>query len=510
MRSWTIGRCALALAFVGAPVGAAWAAETGTETDCADKVDNDADGFTDCADSDCYADAACAADGGAENTDARCSDWIDNDGNGHVDCDDNACYGPGVTVCQGSWDAERAGGPGEGPGGTQAMPELPPGASFEDMIGKMGDVDGERNDQDCSDGVDNDGDGYIDCADFGCRFDPSVTVCREQPGMRFSVVSFITAGYDFEEEEFDVIFRTLQARVFGPIPLIQDSFFLLSMRLEKTPRLSFAMFQVPLGGGHFMNINSGGGGLSSGPIRSASKQLLVEQPFYLYSAFEQGNGAAIDIGGPVTSDGKLQYRTFLAGGSGRFAGNVGGRFFSFDNTNFTWSLGAQLSLNLIGFTSRWDSPMLYTKVPTALGFVLGFKYDQRAQERYPAMNAQGIFRSGQFIALAETYVKRELEFESWQYAYNLQLGYLLVPKHLLLAADIGQFIAGEMTNPPAVEETDIRRQNNELQWRVGLHWYYWRSIGVMSLIYTDSLTAGRNGNPDVVERTLQLTAQYRF
>ncbi|MEZ4410104.1 MAG: hypothetical protein R3A52_27050 [Polyangiales bacterium] len=37
----------------------------------------------------------------------------------------------------------------------------------------------EDNDAACSDGRDNDGDGYIDCMDFNCSRNPAVTVCRE-------------------------------------------------------------------------------------------------------------------------------------------------------------------------------------------------------------------------------------------------------------------------------------------------------------------------------------------
>ncbi|PKN57881.1 MAG: hypothetical protein CVU56_08615 [Deltaproteobacteria bacterium HGW-Deltaproteobacteria-14] len=499
----------LALGLGGAYIPLARAAEAPPkESSCTDGVDDDGDTVTDCADADCYADPACQPDGAPENTDGRCSDWIDNDRDGHLDCDDADCDGPGITVCKGSWDKQQA---ATGGGGSAAgLPTIPDGASFEDLLGKMGDIDGERNDQDCADGVDNDNDGATDCADFGCRFDPNVLVCREAPSVRFSVVSFIESNYDFGTEQPDVFFKTLQLRAFGPMPFIQDSFFLLSARFEKTPRLTFAMFQVPIGGGNYLNINSGGGGLSSGPIRSASKQLLIEQPFYLYSAFEQGSGAAVEVGGPIAKDGSLNYRAYVAGGAGRFSGNVGGRYFTYDNTNFTYSVGAQLGINAIGHISRWDSPLLYVPSPTALGFQIGAKYDQRAQERYPAFNLQAVYKSGPFIGIVEGYLKRELEFESWQGAYNVQVGILAVNKTLLLAADFGQYLASSMKNPPAVAETDIRRQDDQLQWRVAVHWYFWRNIGVLSLLYDDHLTTDNATGEDTHDRILRLIAQYRF
>jgi hypothetical protein len=338
-----------------------------------------------------------------------------------------------------------------------------------------------------------------------------VSVCRENPGIRFSVVSHITQSYDIEKDVADTRFSTLQLRAFGPIPFIQDSFFLVSMRAERTPRLTFAMFQIPLGEGHYMNVNSGGGGLSTALIRSASKQLLIDSPFYLYNAFEQGNGAAIEVGGPLDDEGMFEYRVFGAGGSGRFNGNVGGRYFTFDNTNYTWSFGAQLGIDLVGSLTRWDNPMLYTPVPTSVGLTVGAKYDQRAQERFPAANVNLTARTGRLIAQAETYLKRELEFGSWEIAYNVSLGYLLWDKTILLAADFGQYLPGEMDNPPAVAETDVARQLDELQWRVGAHWYFWRNIGVLSAVYSDRTLANEEeGAPDVHERLLKLVAQYRF
>ncbi|MFO0747238.1 MAG: hypothetical protein U1F43_16465 [Myxococcota bacterium] len=483
------------------------------EKDCADGIDNDGDTVLDCGDNDCIDFPACKPDGQIENTDKRCSDWIDNDQDGHIDCDDDDCFASGITVCQGSWDKSH--GAANKLGGSavdnDALPDLPPGASVEDLLGKGNDKDGERSDEVCADGIDNDGDGATDCADLGCRFDPTVSVCRENPGVRFSVVSHISQIYDIEADTMDTRFTVLQLRAFGPMPFIQDSFFLVSMRAERTPRLTFAMFQVPIGKGHYLNINSGGGGLSTALIRSASKQLLIDSPFYLYNAFEQGNGAAVEVGGPLDSGGTLDYRVYVAGGSGRSNGNVGGRFFTFDNTNYTWSVGAQVAIDLVGHLTRWDNPLLYTPVPTAVGMSLGVKYDQRAQERYPALNLNLTARSAGFIGSAELYGKRELNFGSWQAAYNVSLGYLIVDKTLMAAADFGQYIPGDLGDPPSVAQTDIARQLKELQWRLGLHYYYWKNVGVLSAIYTDRTVANSvEGAADTHERTVKLVAQWRF
>jgi len=491
-----------------------------TETSCTDRVDNDGDGLHDCGDSDCKDNAVCQSDGDPENSNARCSDWIDNDSDGFIDCNDKDCEEDSVTVCKGSWT-----GPLEGTGANSAsqsqndadLPEVGKGQSIEDYIGKGDDKDGERNDVLCSDGVDNDEDGKTDCADFGCRFDPSISVCRGNPGMRFSIVANVAFDYDIEEQKPDTRFSKLQLRSFGPMPFIQDSFYLISMRAEKTPRLTFAMFQIPLGKGHFLNVNSGGGGLSNATVLSSAKQLLLDAPYYMSSAFEQGNGAAAEVYGPLF--GGMRYRAYVAGGSGRFAGNVGGRYFADDNDNYTWSVGGQLGFNLVGQYSRWDSQFLYTTVPTTLAFQTGAKYDVRAQERYTAFNTLMIFRWKRVALAAENYTKREFNFKSWQTAYNIRAGFLIWPRHLLLGADFGQFLPGEMEDPPQEEGYDLRKQIEETQWRVALHWYFWRNVGVATLTYSDTTKTAAEGvySPSSGEtsevlhdRKVKLVVQYRF
>jgi hypothetical protein len=505
------------------------------ETACADGQDNDGDSLLDCADDDCAKAANCQPDGGAENSDARCSDWVDNDGNGSMDCDDVACMGPGLTACLGSFD-RKAGvaAPAQAVGAPTASTAQVTQADM-DRMGTGDDVDGERNDLMCSDGVDNDGDGAVDCADLGCRYSPEVTICRGSRGMRFSIVGALAQSYhnpiaglrsilnpelenilgpdDGSEHFMDTRFTKLQLRSFGPIPLIQDSFYLVSMRAEKTPRLTFAMFQMPLGGGHYMNLNSGGGGLSNALILSSAKQLLLDAPYYLYSAFEQGNGAAVEVGGPIKlgRPGLLKYRVFAAGGSGRFAGNVGGRYFTYENTNYTYSVGAQVAANLIGFTSRWDSPFLLTPAATAVALRLGAKYDQRAQERYPAVNMGLSARSGRMIGGAEVYAKQEINYGSQQTAWNVQFGYLAIKKTLMIAADFGQFRATPFTVEPDQLETDLRKIRDQQQWRIAAHYYFWGNIGVASLVYNDHLQAeAASGAEAKHEQSIKLVAQYRF
>ena len=513
------------------------------ESVCNDGKDDDGDLVFDCGDADCKSDPACQPDGNPESTEARCSDWLDNDDDGYLDCDDNDC--DNTDACKGSWDLRgvpasggsvsggggvpsSAGGAGGSSGGS--VPELAPGQTEADLIGVGDDADGERNNVSCSDGFDNDNDGQIDCADLGCRLDTQVTVCQSSGDFRFSAVARVSQGFvlnddaalavdengdvlDGQElERFDTTFDVLQLRVLGQMPFIQNSFFLLSMRAERTPRLTFALFQVPLGKkGHYLNVNSGGGGLSLELIRSVHKRLLADPAFYVYNAFEQGNGAAVEAGGPIDKRGKFLFRTFLAGGSGRFAGNVGGRFFPDNNRRYTYSGGAQIRYNAVGYFTRFDSPFLYTPVPLTVSLALGAKYDQRAQERYPAANLQFVFRWKRIILLAESYGKRELEFRNWQVAYNAQLGVLAWNKRLMLAGDFGQYLATDFEDPPADLQADLRRQLRELQYRFAMHWYLWKNVFYGTIIFRDRRVepvAPRTGIQ--VAQDIRLLLTYRF
>jgi hypothetical protein len=478
---------------------------------CDNGKDDDDDTVYDCGDADCFDNPACQPDGQPENSNKRCGDWIDNDGDGHLDCDDSDCFDVGITICEGSYDKMQRGASGD-EDVVDDIPELGAGMSVEDLIGTGSDNDGERNDVLCSDGIDNDDDGRTDCADFGCRFDPTVTVCQGDPDFRFSVVARGAQTYEVKEKVMDTRIETLQLRAFGPMPLINDSFFLLSMRADKTPRLTFAMFQIPLGkNGHYLNVNSGGGGLSIELVRSAHKRLLLDSAFYLYNAFEQGNGAAVEVGGPIDSKGKVLYRTFAAGGTGRFSGNVGGGFVSDDNSNYTYTAGGQLHFNVIGYHSRWDSSMLFTPAPLTLSTAIGAKYDQRAQERYNAVNINATLKMNRFIMVGETYMKRELDFKSSHLAYNIKLGLLVIPKKLMVAADFGEFLALDNGDLPMDLPSDLARQRQETQIRAAAHYYLWRNIVVGTLFFADrKVDPAPGATEDVHTQEVKAVMSYRF
>jgi hypothetical protein len=490
------------------------------ETACTGRVDEDGDGMVDCADADCFRDPVCRAGGAGENTNGRCGDWIDNDGDGQIDCDDQDCMGPGVTRCRGSWsNPNSAPVASAGPQGVDApLPELGANETAEDLIGRGGDLDGERSDEVCADGLDNDGDGRTDCADFGCRFDPSVTVCQGTPSLRFSAVVGAGAQYNMSltgggvfEEGPDARFTRIQLRGLGPIPGVQNSFFLLNLRAERGVRLTFAMFQIPIGRRWYLNINSGGGSLSTSLITSAARQLLLDPAFYVYSAFEQGNGIAVETGGPLDDRRRVLVRAFAAAGAGEFNGNVGGRFFRGDDENFAWTLGAQLQVNLIGSYSRFDSPFLYVPVPLTVSALVGAKWDQRPTEQYLAWNVFSVVRWNRFWLSFEHYGKREFGFGATQVSGVAQLGALIVPRRLLIGADIGGFLPGEFDTMPRFGSA-FPRPLAEWQYRLAAHLYFYRHVGVTSLVWTDRFV---EQNPDraadpVREQQIRLEAQFRF
>jgi len=117
---------------------------------CADGLDNDADGTIDCSDSECAGVPACSSSGGTSGVggvdgggldagyampfETDCADGVDNDSNGLVDCNDPDCTD--AAECYGA--------------------------------GGVGVAYGIPYETDCTNGVDDDYDGATDCADPDC------------------------------------------------------------------------------------------------------------------------------------------------------------------------------------------------------------------------------------------------------------------------------------------------------------------------------------------------------
>ena len=147
---------------------------------CDDGVDNDGDMDVDCVDQDCI-NRSCGTGcvcGGYKRTETLCGDGVDNDGDGAIDCADSDCStqtcGTGC-VCQGSKPVEFA--------CTDTLD------NDRDNAADCGDTDcagkscsiapatgctcaGLKKTEDataCNDTLDNDGDGPVDCADSDCN-----------------------------------------------------------------------------------------------------------------------------------------------------------------------------------------------------------------------------------------------------------------------------------------------------------------------------------------------------
>ena len=116
---------------------------------CSDGLDNDGDGFIDCEDNSCKSTASCCVATGDESTEEECSDGIDNDCSGLADCADPTCKNssdPDVQAYCRKILEDLA---------NAAIPNLPTAIP-------------EFNAELCSDGKDNDFNGVADCADPNC------------------------------------------------------------------------------------------------------------------------------------------------------------------------------------------------------------------------------------------------------------------------------------------------------------------------------------------------------
>ena len=192
----------------------------------------------------------------SENTPDLCSDGIDNDENGLVDCDDIDGCAPGeITIvptfptCQVPLGVLNITGGSDGlrysiDGGMTFGPDSifsDLSAGVYDVVVQRGDVqncafDGliilnaidcpESSDATCSDGIDNDGDGLVDCADADCL--PiisgfSVTAPDNCPELDNGVLSFETALSNIEWSIDGMIFipmnsfDSLSAGTYNPL-----------------------------------------------------------------------------------------------------------------------------------------------------------------------------------------------------------------------------------------------------------------------------------------------------
>jgi|GEM_PF-1972505 len=146
------------------------------EIDCANNVDDDGDGAVDCDDTDCLLDPNCITPGNE-----ICTDGVDNDADGFIDCDDSDCV---LDAACDAGDGECCAPGNPSPGcddevGEDCVCALDPfccngqwdsicANEYETQCG--GTCTGA---EDCINGIDDDGDGQVDCDDVDCVNDPN-------------------------------------------------------------------------------------------------------------------------------------------------------------------------------------------------------------------------------------------------------------------------------------------------------------------------------------------------
>ena len=178
---------------------------------CTNGVDDDGNGFTDCGDFSCSMSedpevrAVCACTpgrvGGVENTYLCCVDRVDQDENGFADCNDFSCdvvanlravdldqlAGDGLDRfprgdLDGDGRVEDFDGDGEPDPEITGAPGDPPAFTGSPCDESRGDADPTDLSQlqaalleavqRCSDGIDEDLDGFVDCDDWDCQWNP--------------------------------------------------------------------------------------------------------------------------------------------------------------------------------------------------------------------------------------------------------------------------------------------------------------------------------------------------
>jgi hypothetical protein len=144
------------------------------ESNCNDLLDNDGDRRRDCDDTDCATAANCVP--GGEDS---CDNGVDEDADGRADCDDRDCYTDGV--CRGPENTltrciDGNNNDGNVDGAMIALADCTEptcqALTGEDAViyaAYCANLSGpETTLMRCSDGIDNDGNGFLDCSDFSC------------------------------------------------------------------------------------------------------------------------------------------------------------------------------------------------------------------------------------------------------------------------------------------------------------------------------------------------------
>ncbi len=171
-----------------------------TPAQCKDGKDNDENGATDCEDEKCFEMPACQPlTEGSVDPSKECLDGVDNDEDGDIDCADTDCadysfclpeYENSVLECQDNIDND-----------------LPANGLIdcEDEACQFYDFCQESSLEYCTDSLDNDLDGVMDCADDGCLPFCGTISCLPANHVPDPTIDFIVTIYDKAQSgEFDL------------------------------------------------------------------------------------------------------------------------------------------------------------------------------------------------------------------------------------------------------------------------------------------------------------------
>ena len=116
------------------------------------------------------------------------------------------------------------------------------------------------------------------------------------------------------------------------------------------------------------------------------------------------------------------------------------------------------------------------------------------------------------MCIRDRYGKYLYDYESFHAAWNVTAGFLAVEKLIYLAADVGGFYATDFKKLPVDGfDADLPRPLDELQVRGAVHFYIWRNVGILTLLYNQHIYEDdKDATTLDTERELRLEAQFRF
>jgi hypothetical protein len=156
----------------------------------------------------------------------------------------------------------------------------------------------------------------------------------------------------------------------------------------------------------------------------------------------------------------------------------------------------------------------YVTDPGTIAVLAGAKYDQRAAERFVGANALFVARWWHFSLRAESYSAFILDDPSTvpvQTGFNVTLCALIWPRLFVFAADATGYYQPQDYSVGPPTDPSYRNQRETFMWRAAIHWYAFRSTGVLTLLYREQYNEPDPGSRRFeTERQLRIEGRFRF